>query len=319
MATVFLAQPTDMSTALSWSGYVAAATPSQIIISDNVSTGIFGGLFSYVGLGVYGTATSYLQLGDGTLEFALDDLAVDAHATQLALEDGGLAAAFDFALSGDDVLIGSTGDDVIEGFGGEDSIHAAAGDDTIDGGAGLDTAFYAGCVSEYAIMRDASSTVVADNTANRDGRDLLVDVERMHFSDVTLAFDIAGAAGEGLRIYKAVFNRTPDQDGLTYWVHNLDKGMSLKAVAQAFVESTEFASIYGKNPSADDVVAGFYSNVLGRAPDTAGLDYWVEVFKAGMSPADLLINFSESAENQRNTVALVANGIPLTNELLGQV
>ena len=58
-------------------------------------------------------------------------------------------------------------------------------------------------------------------------------------------------------------------------------------------------------------------NVLGRTPDQAGLNFWINTYKAGMSTADLLINFSESAENQASTVAVVGNGITLSTSLLG--
>jgi hypothetical protein len=134
---------------------------------------------------------------------------------------------------------------------------------------------------------------------------------------VTLAFDLTGDAGQGYRLYKAAFNRTPDQGGVSFWINNLDKGMTLKAVAQAFVDSAEYKSIYGTNPTADTIVGSFYGNVLGRTPDQSGLNFWINTYKAGMSTADLLVNFSESAENQASTVAVVGNGITLTTSAFG--
>ena len=47
------------------------------------------------------------------------------------------------------------------------------------------------------------------------------------------------------------------------------------------------------------------------------MNFWISTYKAGMATSDLLINFSESAENQANTVTLVGNGIALTTSLLG--
>jgi hypothetical protein len=60
-----------------------------------------------------------------------------------------------------------------------------------------------------------------------------------------LAFDTDGIAGQAYRIYKAAFNRTPDNDGLKFWIGELDKGMSLLQAASGFVGSAEFNSVYG--------------------------------------------------------------------------
>ena len=37
-----------------------------------------------------------------------------------------------------------------------------------------------------------------------------------------------------------------------------------------------------------------YQNVLGRAPDAAGLNFWTGAMRAGQSRADVLLGFSES-------------------------
>jgi hypothetical protein len=317
MANLTLVQPTDMAHGQSWLGTVVAATSTQIVISDGINTGVYGGIFNYVNLDVFGTVTSYQQSVNGLVEFTATSLSMDAHTTQLFVQNNQLAAAFEVSLSGNDTINGSSGSDVILGSSGNDSIRGGGGNDAIDGGLGLDVANYAARSGDYSITRSGSAIVVVDNAVNRDGNDFLTNVERAHFSDVSLAFDLTGTAGEGYRIYKAAFNRTPDQDGVTYWINNLDKGMSLKSVAQAFVESAEYKSIYGATPSAETIVASFYGNVLGRTPEAGGLSYWIGVYKSGISTADLLINFSESAENQANTVALVGNGITLTNSLLG--
>jgi hypothetical protein len=44
--------------------------------------------------------------------------------------------------------------------------------------------------------------------------DQLSGVERIAFSDATIALDIAGTAGQVYRIYQAAFSRTPDKPGL---------------------------------------------------------------------------------------------------------
>ena len=203
---------------------------------------------------------------------------------------------------------------------GKDTITGNNLNNNIDGGGGLDTVFESGARAQYTVTRSngvANTIVVADTVAGRDGTDTLVNVERAKFSDVTLAFDIGGDAGQGYRLYKAAFNRNPDQDGLTFWINQIDRGTSLRNVAQSFVDSAEYRSIYGASPTPDSIVTAFYTNVLGRTPDAAGLTFWINTARAGMSAAELLTNFSESTENFQNSVNLVGNGIQLTTSLLG--
>jgi hypothetical protein len=101
-------------------------------------------------------------------------------------------------------------------------------------------------------------------TAIGQGSDTLVNIERLVFTDGTLAFDTDGIAGQAYRIYKAAFNRTPDNDGLKFWIGELDKGMSLLQAASGFVGSAEFNSAYGGATNNLGIVQKFYQNVLGR-------------------------------------------------------
>jgi hypothetical protein len=92
----------------------------------------------------------------------------------------------------------------------------------------------------------------------------------------------------------------------------LESGASLKEVAQGFVGSAEFAGLFGSNPSAEDFVSKLYSNVLHRAPEQAGYDFWVSAVKAGYSRADLLAEFAESAENVAQVAAIIGEGFAFT-------
>ena len=204
--------------------------------------------------------------------------------------------------------------DVVSSGGGNDIAYLRAGNDTFDGGAGTDTAIFQARLGLYSIRHDGASTTVADSTASRDGTDALTSVERLRFTDFTVAYDLDGAAGQGYRLYQAAFNRTPDTNGVSYWVNNLDHGMSLQDVARSFVTSAEYQSIYGTSPTSERVVERFYSNVLGRTPDTDGLNYWIGVARGGMSTPDLLIQFSESGENQSRIAKDVENGINLSTD-----
>ncbi|MFT5287332.1 MAG: hypothetical protein ACI8TQ_003517 [Planctomycetota bacterium] len=62
-----------------------------------------------------------------------------------------------------------------------------AGDNGIDGGAGIDTVLFKGPRDEYTIEITESGVSVLDSVANRDGHDVLTEVECLHFFDGPMA------------------------------------------------------------------------------------------------------------------------------------
>jgi hypothetical protein len=92
----------------------------------------------------------------------------------------------------------------------------------------------------------------------------------------------------------------------------MDKGTTVQDVANGFVHSAEFATLYGIAPSNADIVTRLYQNVLHREPEKAGFDYWLGVLDKGTDLATVLAAFSESAENHDGTAELIANGIAYT-------
>ncbi|UOD50407.1 DUF4214 domain-containing protein [Orrella daihaiensis] len=198
-------------------------------------------------------------------------------------------------------------------------------DDEFYGEAGIDTSIYRGKFSEYTIewsdniwdgrLRDGTTTsgyIVTDTVTARDDTDRLVGVERLQFSDVTLALDIDGIAAEAYRIYKAAFDRQPDLTGLGFWIKNMDAGMGLEAVAQEFITSAEFIRMYGANPTDEQFVDLLYANVLDRQADQSGYDFWIGALDRGLTRAGLLAEFSESKENVANVAPLIEDGIQYT-------
>jgi serralysin len=217
------------------------------------------------------------------------------------------ANSFDdfFALitQGSDTINGSTKNDVIK---------SGLGNDSINGGAGVDSVIFSGALSNYTLKSGATSLTITDKVANRNGVDILANIERLQFADATIAFDIGAnqIAGSGYMLYKAAFNRTPDAGGLGFWINQMDKGMSYNDVAKNFVNSAEFKDAFGgSNPTVNTLVTKLYNNVLNRAPDAGGLAFWQEKLTTGWSTADVLGYFSTSGENVTNVTPLIANGI----------
>lgn len=108
----------------------------------------------------------------------------------------------------------------------------------------------------------------------------------------------AGKRPPAIRLYAAYFERLPDKGGLDYWVGKLNSGKKLDQVSAQFAASSEFKTKYGNTTNAQ-FVALVYGNVLDRAPDAAGLQYWVKKLDQGMSRGTVMTNFSESSEGKR--------------------
>jgi VCBS repeat-containing protein len=135
-------------------------------------------------------------------------------------------------------------------------------------------------------------------------------VERLSFTDGTIAYDISGIAGQAYRLYKAAFDRIPDHGGLGFWIGALDNGALMTDVAYGFTHSAEFISQYGAEISDEEYVDLLYANVLDRQADQGGYDFWIGHMDAGrLTREQVLIEFSESAENQANVIDLIINGI----------
>jgi len=186
----------------------------------------------------------------------------------------------------------------------------------LDGGLGLNTSVYSDRVANYSIssMGDGSFEVnhlVSNIAPNVD--DTLVNISRLKFSDSNLALDIdkSQVAGEAYLLYQAAFNRHPDTPGVGYWIAQLDKGANIVTdVAQAFINSTEFKGLYGANPSVASYVDLLYQNVLHRAGEAGGVNYWNNQLNTNtFSRAQVLEYFAASPENVAAVAPDIAHGI----------
>lgn len=197
---------------------------------------------------------------------------------------------------------------VVSGSKQGDSLQSSAANETIDGAAGVDVVQFQGAREEYLVSKSAGSVAVIDRSG-RDGSDILVNAERIKFSDQMVALDVEGNAGQVYRLYQAAFNRTPDKVGLGFWISMIDNGLSLDAIAREFVASDEFKTLYGAAPSTEVLINAIYQNVLHRAPDKGGFDFWLDVMSNhGVTPSVLVTEFSESAENKAALATVIGNG-----------
>ncbi|HEX5735108.1 MAG TPA: DUF4214 domain-containing protein [Blastocatellia bacterium] len=103
------------------------------------------------------------------------------------------------------------------------------------------------------------------------------------------------------RLYMAYFLRIPDYEGLQWWLNQYRNGQSLPSISAEFAGSSEFINRYGSLNNADFVTL-VYQNVLGRAPDQEGFNYYLGRLNTGsISRGGMMLDFSESAENKNRT------------------
>lgn len=214
--------------------------------------------------------------------------------------------------TGDDIMYAQGGNDTLYGDDGRDLLAGGSGNDILSGGAGIDAASFTGNLNEYNLSRQSLKAVnVVDLVKGRDGSDSLIGVERFHFSDVSVALDVGQgeSAGAIYRLYEAAFDRAPKPAGEGFWLNKLENGETLVQIAEQFLQTAEFKSMYGENPTHGFYVTQLFENVLGRVPKQAGLDYFTRYLEQGGSRADVLVDISESSENVDNVATLIANGI----------
>ena len=112
-----------------------------------------------------------------------------------------------------------------------------------------------------------------------------------------------------LRLYWAFFDRTPDAVGALYWIDRLDHCATMTDIATVFAEGPEFTATYGELDDAAfiDLV---YANVLDRAPEAAGRDFWLGEIDAGrMTRVDVMLHFAYGDEFTASH-ALPSDGVP---------
>lgn len=197
-----------------------------------------------------------------------------------------------------DRLQGNAGDDDLSGGAGNDVLLGGAGSDRLDGGSGIDTAGgYWEAHSAYWVVRSGTTWQVAGKSGI-DGLDTLRSVERVQFTDVHLALDLDGHAGDVARLIGTLFGRETLQDraivgtGLAL----MDGGMSLKDVAALAlgVPALSAVSGAGRHQALVDLL---YRNVVGQAPDAKALAHYTQLLdNRKMTPAELVVLAAETDE-----------------------
>lgn len=193
-------------------------------------------------------------------------------------------------------LTGSAASDSITGGASNDTLIGGAGNDFLVGGGGTDLAWY-GAGSSACATTFGSGTFYVRGTTSQIGTDTQTSIENVRFADFTLEtawFSKTDALSTSQReslveLYVASFNRAPDAIGLNYWGGRLYDGMTLPEIAKSFFVQPETVAAYPASMATRTFVTTVYNNVLSRAPDTEGLNYWVREIDTGSVTKDIFL------------------------------
>lgn len=129
------------------------------------------------------------------------------------------------------------------------------------------------------------------------------------------------------RLYSAFLGRPADSAGLTYWTGQLDKGVSIRTLANRFANTAEFRE--GRGELSDSAfVDAMYTSILGRSADSDGRAFWLSRLEDGASRASVVASFANSRENVAKTANLsyvvasyhvLTGSVPSRSEVAAQV
>lgn len=204
---------------------------------------------------------------------------------------------------------GTSGNDTLEGSAYGDTFIASAGDDLLLGMGGVDTAEYASGSFLFTWTRDGDAWEVYDAIGPRFGDDRLESVERLRFSDRSIALDIDAHACTVAKTLGAVFGAeavaNADYAGIGLML--LDGGMEASALMQLALDVQ-----LGAGASHEEVVALLHENVLGRLPTSEEAAPFIQLLDSGMlTPAALGLIAAGTSFNLANIdmVGLQAHGL----------
>lgn len=143
--------------------------------------------------------------------------------------------------------------------------------------------------AEYMLSQFADSAFAeVDTDKSEDLR-----IQNLAFKeDEVLANNTDGV----VRLYDTLFDRGPDQAGLSFWHGQLQQGSSLEQIAASFMASDEYQQTLGGDTSNEELIEQLYQNALGREAETAGVEYWTEQLEQGPA-VNVILGISESQEH----------------------
>ncbi len=164
------------------------------------------------------------------------------------------------------------------GTAGPDVFISTQASESFNGAAGVDTLVAHGARSGYSLTRKDGGWQLVDGTAGRDGTDTLLQIERVRFSDRSVALDLDGAAGTTARLLGALVGPAglASRDLVGAVLSVVDSGASQLQLAQLGLNA-----VLGASATPEQVVALLFGNVVGASADAATVQSLAGLIRSG--------------------------------------
>lgn len=193
---------------------------------------------------------------------------------------------------------GSDSNDIFTSIGG--------GSHKVLGYVGIDTVRYTGNFGSFAVRKSSDQEFYVNKPDQFSSTDRLIGIERITFSDTSVAIDIYGNAGTVAKILGAVAGKQSltNKEYVGVGLDLLDKGMSYSDLGALALQAV------GLNTS-DQIVTALWTNIVGSAPAASDKAPFIEMLESGFSRGEFVKLAAETAQNAVNIdlVGLAQTGI----------
>jgi hypothetical protein len=169
----------------------------------------------------------------------------------------------------------------------------------INGGAGIDTMSYSGKYSAYTVGKiDSFWSVGSKSAASRT--DTLSNIERLRFSDVSVALDTDGNAGKVAKLLGVTFGGSAltNKEYVGVGLSLLDQGVSYQDLAALAVSVT-------KKSSSTDICNLLWINIFGKAPTAADVAPYKALLDSGQISIGALTTLAADTSFNSTNINLV--------------
>ncbi len=222
------------------------------------------------------------------------DLAID-FVTETQVASGTFSNIEQF-VAGAATLIGSFNDDRFVGDSGANIFEGMQGDDFIDGDSGSDTAIFSHPIANYTITRSINGGFEVIDTVNDEGNDILLNIERLQFSDIGIAYDLDTSAGQVAKLIGAVFGPAQVQNPQFVGI-----GLELLDDGMTYEELAELALLASGADTSQKVVTRLWTNIIGSPPSDQQAQPFINNLDNGdMTIGELGVAAAETGLNAMN-------------------
>jgi hypothetical protein len=182
---------------------------------------------------------------------------------------------------------------------------------SVIGNLGINSASYDGSISQYSIAKNNDGVIsTTDSIAKRDGSNTLTNIQRLNFSDASLAFDIVGGnTGTAAEILGSVFGAKSLSNATSVGVVQgyVDTGLSLPGLMLIALNAR-----LGVGFTNTQEIKLLYQNIYGTEATQTEIDTYNSLIDTGQySQASFAAAVAEGTINKANInlIGLAENGL----------